>query len=107
MCILTKAENPQVVHIYPYSLINNPGNQSSPRHRYPLPGNSFERLTFWSLLQVFWSARRVQEWRDEIHRDPQNTETGTEGCFNLLCLNPNAHDWWNRGLFALKPVDRS
>jgi len=49
----------------------------------------------------------VQEWRDEIHRDPQNPGAGTEGCFNLLFLNPNAHDWWNRGLFALKPLDRS
>jgi hypothetical protein len=56
---------------------------------------------------MFWSARRVQEWRNEIHRDPQNPGTGTEGCFNLLCLAPSAHDWWNRGLFALRPVDRS
>ncbi|KAN0070975.1 hypothetical protein V8E54_011140 [Elaphomyces granulatus] len=63
--------------------------------------------TFWGLLRVFWSAGRVQEWRDEIHRDPQNPGTGTEGCFNLLCLAQHAHDWWNRGIFALKPVDRS
>jgi hypothetical protein len=94
MCILTKAGNPQVVHIYPYSLINK-------------ARSNIEKPTFWSLLQMFWSIRWIQEWRDEVHRDPQNPGTGTEGCFNLLCLAPHVHDWWKRGLFALNPVDGS
>jgi HNH endonuclease len=52
---------------------------------------------------MFVADRRI----DQKPPDPQNSGTGTEGCFNLLCLAPHAHDWWNRGLFALKPVDRS
>ena len=93
-CILTKYPDPEAAYIYPYCMINN-------------QGPSFEKVSFWYRLRTFWSASRVQEWKNEIHRDQQNPETGTEGCFNLLCLSPSAHDMWNKGIFALKPVARS
>ena len=37
----------------------------------------------------------------------QNPHTGVESCFNLISLCPNAHNYWTRGLFALKPLELS
>src|SRR4051794_37310728 len=39
--------------------------------------------------------------------DSENPDVGVERCFNLISLSPNAHDMWNRGLFALKPLELS
>ena len=38
--------------------------------------------------------------------DPERPNTGVEACFNLICLCANAHIW-NKGLFALKPLELS
>src|SRR5947209_1871762 len=37
----------------------------------------------------------------------QNPNVGVEKCFNLISLTPTAHDMWNKGLFALKPLKLS
>jgi hypothetical protein len=58
-------------------------------------------------LGVFWNKDRIERWKKEIFRNPQNPETGVESCFNLICLNPTAHDMWNLGVFALKPLNLS
>jgi hypothetical protein len=47
------------------------------------------------------------KWRRTIFPDPENPNVGAEGCFNLISLTPTAHDMWNRGLFALKPLKLS
>ena len=44
-------------------------------------------------------------WRLKIFQDPENP--GVEGCFNLISLSHDAHDSWNQGLFALKPLKLS
>jgi HNH endonuclease len=57
---------------------------------------------FWNILHLFWDEDRVEKWRSS-----QNPDIGVEGCVNLISLSPNAHDMWNRGLFALKPLELS
>jgi hypothetical protein len=62
---------------------------------------------FWDLLFLFWDEDRVMKWRNKIFSDPVNPNVGVEGCFNLISLTPTAHEMWNRGLFALKPLKLS
>jgi HNH endonuclease len=62
---------------------------------------------FWVLLEYFWDKDRIDKWRSVIFPDPQNPHTGVESCFNLISLRPDAHDFWGRGLFALKPLELS
>ena len=54
--------------------------------------------SFWDTLRTFWSQERVDAWYNGIF--PQ----GTEVCQNLICLAPNAHAYWERAHFALKPI---
>ena len=47
---------------------------------------------------MFWSEERVDAWYNAIF------PTGTEACHNLMCLCPNAHKYWEKAHFALKPI---
>ena len=62
---------------------------------------------FWRSLYIFWDEARVNKWYGAIHSDSQNPDIGVEGCFNLISLSIDAHDKWNRGVFALKPLKLS
>jgi hypothetical protein len=62
---------------------------------------------FWQSLRVFWDEDRVNKWKSTIFPDSQNPDVGVETCFNLISLSPDAHEMWNRGVFALKPLKRS
>jgi hypothetical protein len=59
---------------------------------------------FWQSLSVFWDEDRVNQWKTTIPPDSENPDIGVEQCFNLISLSPDAHDMWNRGVFALKPL---
>jgi len=37
----------------------------------------------------------------------ESPNTGVDEPFNLICLTRDAHDMWNKGLFALKPLELS
>jgi hypothetical protein len=56
--------------------------------------------SFWETLRMFWSEERVDIWYHAIFSTP----TRTEVCQNLLCLCPNAHAYWERAYFVLKPI---
>src|SRR3954451_18217848 len=62
---------------------------------------------FWRLLRLFWDKNRVEKWKSTIFPNSQHPDVGVERCFNLISLAPHAHDMWNRGLFALKPLELS
>ena len=62
---------------------------------------------FWSILYMFWNEDRIMRWRNKIFPDPSNPAFGGEACFNLICLTPDAHAKWNKGIFALKPLKLS
>jgi hypothetical protein len=62
---------------------------------------------FWQLLGVFWNEDRIARWKKIVFPDPSNPATGVESCVNLICLSPDAHSMWNKGIFALKPLGLS
>ena len=62
---------------------------------------------FWKLLYLFWNEDQVNEWRRKIFPNPENPNTAVDEPFNLICLAPDAHDMWNDGEFALKPLELS
>jgi hypothetical protein len=62
---------------------------------------------FWKLLPLFWDKKRVTKWRRAIFPDSENPDVGAEGCFNLISLTATAHEMWNKGVFALKPLKLS
>src|SRR2546423_3206894 len=62
---------------------------------------------FWDLLYLFWDEDRVEKWRNTIFPDSENPNVGVEDCFNLISLTPTAHGMWNKGEFALKPLELS
>jgi hypothetical protein len=69
---------------------------------------SFDMIPkFWRLLRLFWDRDRVEKWRNTIFPNSQNPDVSVERYFNLISLTPTAHDMWNKGLFALKPLELS
>jgi hypothetical protein len=47
------------------------------------------------------------KWRNKIFPNPDHADTGVDVCPNLISLSPSAHWYWNKGLFALKPLEIS
>ncbi|KAL9113725.1 MAG: hypothetical protein Q9227_002170 [Pyrenula ochraceoflavens] len=79
-CVLTKAGEPnQMAHIFPYAMQG-------------------ERITFWAALEMFWTAERIEKWKKSLKVN------ATEIVENLICLSPNAHMYWTKACFALKPL---
>jgi hypothetical protein len=66
-----------------------------------------DQFNFWKMLQYFWSDGHIQEWRDAILRDQNNPHKGVETCCNLICLSRDAHAYWTKAYFALKPIQLS
>ena len=80
-------------------MLNKPANPSNPQH--------IAQDSFWWLLNVFWTEDRVAKWKNKIFPDLNHPDTGIEACFNLISLGPSAHWHWNKGRFALKPLEMS
>jgi hypothetical protein len=58
---------------------------------------------FWRSLTIFWGKDQINKSKNTIFPDG----VGVERCFNLISLSSEAHDMWNRGLFAFKPLKLS
>ena len=88
---------PEVAHIFPYSILNQAAQK---------PGNASSNVgsDFWKLLNLFWDSDRIQRWKIKIFPNLEHPNTGVQACFNLICLSPNAHTMWSRGIFAPKPL---
>jgi len=91
---------PQAAHIFPYCMLNPRPKAGRNRSSNAIP-------EFWRSLNVFWDQDRIDKWKNTIFSDPENPDIGVERCFNLISLSLAAHDMWNRGLFALKPLELS
>ncbi|KAN0080938.1 hypothetical protein V8E54_004142 [Elaphomyces granulatus] len=60
---------------------------------------------FWDMLALFWTPEQLVEWKRRIF--PENIpEKDIDSCHNLICLSPEVHRLWTKGLFALKPSSR-
>jgi HNH endonuclease len=91
-CLVTKAAEPvDVAHIFPFSMRDL---------RQPL---TLSPNSFWSVLRLFWTQDRIDEWYDAIF----SSSAGTEVVSNLMCLCPNVHRYHERAFFALKPIEIS
>jgi hypothetical protein len=49
----------------------------------------------------------VQEWQNAIFSNQNNPDKGVETCCNLICLSPDAHEYWRKSYFALQPIELS
>jgi len=58
---------------------------------------------FWDLLGLFWTADQIVEWKQRLFPE-SHPENGIDSCYNLICLSPEVHRLWAKGLFALKPI---
>ncbi|KIX05490.1 uncharacterized protein Z518_06362 [Rhinocladiella mackenziei CBS 650.93] len=99
-CVLTRRPDPQAAHIFPYCMLN-------PRPTADRNKTSNGIPDFWQSLRLFWNRDRIDKWKRTIFQDPQNPYTGVDRCFNLISLSADAHNMWNKGMFALKPLQLS
>ena len=86
--------------IFPYCLLNTPPPHKERKHSDRIP-------KFWELLKIFWGKDRINTWRSKIFPNAEKPETGVDEPFNLISLGRDAHDMWNDGEFALKPLELS
>jgi len=89
-------KNPRAAHIFPPCILN-PRPKARNKMARAIPG-------FWQSLSLFWNQDRINKWEKAIFPD---SEDGVGRSFNLISLAIDAHDMWNRGIFALKPVELS
>jgi len=87
-CVITKAGDIDVAHIYHFSM------------RGYRDSDSQTEFNIWQTLRLFWSDDRVRNWHDAIFPEGNFVEV----CHNLMCLNPLAHRYHENGYFALKPI---
>jgi hypothetical protein len=93
-CVLTGNGECQVAHIYPQLMLDQSLAPSEP-------------FDFWTMLQNFWSIDRIQKWWDVIFTDQNSLHKGIETCHNLISLSYDAHVYWTKAYFALKPLQLS
>jgi hypothetical protein len=74
-----------------------------PRPKFDRNKMSSSIADFWESLYIFWDEGKVNKWKNTIFPDG----VGVESCFNLISLSSIAHEMWNKGLFALKPLELS
>jgi hypothetical protein len=55
--------------------------------------------SFWTNLISFWPEEIIDKWKKVV-----STKQKTKVCKNLITLSPNAHAYWAKALFALKPL---
>lgn len=92
--MLTGVKAIDVAHIYPFCLLKEEEDDFGKRH------------SFWHMLKNFWPEKKVAVWEAEL--SPNGThEKGLETARNLITLSKDAHDYWNKGVFALKPISVS
>lgn len=86
-CVLTRAGEPiEAAHIYPYSMGKQAADEST--------------SLFWSALRNFWSEEEIRAWMREV-----TGPDGTETCANLITLCSHAHALWDKGRFAIQPLE--
>jgi hypothetical protein len=54
-------------------------------------------------LKIFWPEEKVAAWEAELFPGGID-EIGIERVCNIITLSRDAHTFWNRGAFALKPI---
>ena len=60
------------------------------------------RGRFWPALRHFWSDVRVDGWQEAL-----SGEQSADALSNLMTVGSNVRGYWERALFALKPLELS
>jgi len=92
--------DPEAAHIFPHYMLK-------PRPKSDRNKSSRAIPNLWRYLAVFWGQDQIDEWKNTIFPDSQNPDIGVESCFNIISLTHTAHNMWNKGYFALKPLNLS
>ncbi|KAI3196975.1 hypothetical protein CBS147311_7121 [Penicillium roqueforti] len=89
-CVLTKRGQPtiQTAHIVPNKL-----NQTTNRH--------LTKQDCWAWLDAFWGKDRVDQWKAQLLT---GDVIGTERVSNLITLEMQTHEYWDRASIAFRPV---
>ena len=90
-CVLTGYSIVEVAHIYPYCLLDGARDIGT------------GTTNVWSMLNNFFTPAQVQKWRESIFPNG-NSQMGVETAENMITLSKHAHELWNMGGFALKPI---
>lgn len=90
-CVLTRRGGPslEVAHIIP--------NRINGTKRDDHGENGV-----WRFLRTFWSKEKVDAWAQALM--PGGVLVSTERVCNLITLDLTAHDQWDRGLIAFRPI---
>jgi hypothetical protein len=52
---------------------------------------------FWANISLFWPKETVHEWQSALEKDKYHVT-------NILPLSPDAHEFWDRLRFAIRPI---
>ncbi|KAF3019200.1 hypothetical protein E8E15_008186 [Penicillium rubens] len=90
-CAMTRRAGPslEVAHIMP----NRINGTTQDQHR---------AKGVWNFLETFWSKEKVAAWKRALM--PGGVLVSTEQVCNLITLDLVAHDQWDRGLIAFRPI---
>ncbi|KAJ5113178.1 hypothetical protein N7456_001712 [Penicillium angulare] len=90
-CLLTKREQPTL--------------ESAPIIPNTIHGQIPHDMT-WSFLRVFWGDK-VDEWRRQLGLDRNNSTINIEKVHNLMTLETQTRDYWDRALIAFRPISEN
>jgi hypothetical protein len=58
------------------------------------------------MLRNFWPQEKIATWEAVLFLDGLE-QNGNDSTVSLISLSPDAHVYWNKGQFALKPISAS
>ncbi|RPB20269.1 hypothetical protein L211DRAFT_841950 [Terfezia boudieri ATCC MYA-4762] len=93
MCVVSLSSDPEVTHIVPYSIGRDPRVLEEARP------DVFQFLTFLAGPSV---VRQLKEYL--LNSTDARGRTRINRLENLICLSPDNHNRFGRGLFVLEPV---
>ncbi|KAJ5362141.1 hypothetical protein N7541_002985 [Penicillium brevicompactum] len=89
-CLLTGHRVPMIesAHIIPALLNGHPAEETY----YCLA---------WMKLEIWWSKSKVREWKRQLE---EGDSVNTEKVYNLMTLDSQVKEYWDRGLIAFRPI---
>ncbi|CAI7670572.1 unnamed protein product [Penicillium bialowiezense] len=89
-CVLTTRRNPKLrtIRIIPGSLNGEISKELS-------------FYTAWVRLRFYWTEEKVNEWRRQLE---EGALINTEKIYNMITLDAQVQEYWDRGLIAFRPV---
>ncbi|KAK2054101.1 hypothetical protein LY76DRAFT_246800 [Colletotrichum caudatum] len=91
-CVITGAPHPDVCHIFPFASLRRRGATN----------------TNLGAMAMLWGEHRIRQLRVKLAGryafGASDNVNIVDTARNMISLNPQLHDWWGRGFFALEPM---